>query len=176
MPHERIPTDTVFGFNAVDNNELDNNLHEMTLNSSQNKRVKSTEKPVIHKDLTWARSLLNPSMEQQFTKFKIVSVISHSNTILICEILPEGASVQPNDRNIIAYFSIWWWQDVLKGLEFSYLNELFSCFPFLQNIYQQNILLKGLNPELILLREPKLVQDQSNPNRTLVTCKRFLLI
>ena len=175
MPFERIPADVVFGFNDDANDELDNNLTEMNLNSSQNKRVKSSEKPIIQRDLIWARSLLNPSMEHQFTRFKVVSVISCSQTALICELAPENIATQGNNRTIIGYFNIWWWHDVLKSLEFSYLTELFKCFTFLQNIYHQKMILNSLNPDLIFLKDPKLVQDLADPSRTLLTCKRFLL-
>jgi hypothetical protein len=175
MPLERIPTDVVFGFNADYNTELDSNMTEMNLNSSQNKRAKILEQ-TINRDFIWARSLLNPALEHQFTKFNIVSIISHSCTTLICELIPEITFSQANNRKIIGYFNIWWWQDILRGLEFSYLKQLFECFPFLQNIYQQKPINHGLNSDLIYLKEPKLVQDRADPSRTLLTCRKFLLL
>lgn len=175
MSFQRLPTDAVFGFNPVDIDELDRYDNEANNLTLPNKRFKPSEKIISPRDLIWVRSLLNPSMESQFTKFKIVSVISYSHTTLICQLLPESMS-SPNDRTIIGYFNIWWWHEALKDLEFSYLAELFKCFPFLERISQRQPLLKSYFADLILVKEPKLIQDLSDPTRTLLTCKRFLII
>lgn len=150
------------------------------------KKQKRMGRNSLDADITWLRSLLQPSMEFQFSRYKVITVLSCSAETLICELklLEDKAGNIDVDGNsnsktsmMVGYFNIWWWKLLLPKMEFITLCEFEEGFPFIRNINAGCNLLQSISeaPSL-LLHNPKTIADCNVPERTLITSKRFLII
>lgn len=139
------------------------------------KKIKCSEKI---SELTWLKSLLHPSMESQFIRFEVLSIINHTKDTLICNIEPFSHSNYHQFKSLIGFFNIWWWRASLPKVEFSVQEELMNSFDFLKRIILNRGLIGDENKGnfYLLLNNPIVVEDASQPNRGLITCKKFLII
>lgn len=169
-PIDHIPSQKEY--NDDDNVELSNS----TPVTSQSKRSRQVNSVSAQKDLNWVRSILLPSMAQQFVRFDVVNVISSSRNILICQLSATGNNYFAEYTSILGYFNIWWWEDMLKVVEKSHLENMKTHFPFFKRICNQDNLIKDAKISYLLLCDPKFVTDRSNPDQLLVSCKRFIII
>lgn len=156
--------------------EYDMELSNSTPVTSQSKRSRQVNSASAQKDLNWVRSILLPSMAQQFVRFDVVKVINTSRKILICQLSATGNNYFAEYTSISGYFNIWWWEDMLKVVEKSHLENMKTHFPFFKRICDQENLIKDAKISYLLLCDPKFVTDRSNPDQLLVSCKRFIII
>ena len=154
--------------NRINNNEY--SIH------NQSKRIKNAGRNHINQDVAWIKTLLHPSMEKSFTKFEVSSVISATKTKLILNLKPIP-SIFPEIDYLIGFFDAWWWKNSLSKVEFNTIQELFDVFPFLKRtINNENIVKRRDNFDLLLLNNPKVIRDETDSRRGLITCKQFLII
>ena len=139
------------------------------------KKVKYSDKV---SELTWLKSLLHPSMEAQFIRVEVLSIINHTKDTLICNLEPSYSSNNHQFKSLIGFFNIWWWKASLPKVEFSVQEELINSFDFLKRIILNHGLIDDENKSkfYLLLNNPIVVEDASHPNRGLMTCKKFLVI
>ena len=159
-------------------NDQDHQVNDETLELAQNfkKKIKCSEKL---SDITWLKSLLHPSMESQFIRFEVLSIVNHTMDTLICNIEPSSHSNCHQFKSLIGFFNIWWWRASLPKVEFSVQEELMNSFDFLKRIILNRGLIGLENIRgnfYLLLNNPVVVEDASQPNRGLITCKKFLII
>ena len=140
-----------------------------------NKKAKYSDKIHINQELTWIKSLLHPSMEHQFFKVEVLSLVISSKSHIICNINANEAHF-PNFHSLTGFFNVWWWKNSLSKIEFSVLQELTNNFEFLKNIVSNTQLIEKHKPFYLLLNNPKVVADLNDHTRGLVTCKRFLIV
>ena len=155
--------------NRINNNEY--SIH------NQSKRIKNAGRNHINQDVAWIKTLLHPSMEKSFIKFEVSSVISETKTKLILNLKPI-TNIFPEFDHLIGFFDAWWWKNSLTKVEFNTIQELFDVFPFLKRIMNnENIITRRDNNfDLLLLNNPKVIRDETDSRRGLITCKRFLII
>lgn len=145
------------------------------MNIIQTKKVKNIDKTNISQDVAWIKTLLHPSMEKNFIRFEVVSIIVATKTKLILNIKPNPSSF-PEFETLTGFFDVWWWKNSLSKVEFSTIQEISKNFEFLRRIINnENILSKNVSFAL-LLNAPKLIRDETDYQRGLLTCKRFLII
>lgn len=165
----------------LDNYSLDeteeNRLNNTDYNThNQSKRSKNATKSYINQDVAWIKTLLHPSMEKSFVKAEVLSVISATKTKLIL-ILKPILSIFPEIDHLIGYFDAWWWKYSLTKVEFNTIKELSDVFPFLKRIMNnENITTRRDKFDLLLLNNTKMIRDETDSRKGLITCKRFLII
>lgn len=148
-----------------------------------NKRAKTL---TTKNEITWLKTLLHPSAEKQFIKFKVKEVISSSNQHIICKLEAPNEDGQSRIteytkfNTLIGFFSVWWWKEWLDKLDFSTLQDLLSSFPFLTRIRRtEQLILPKTRESLdfyLLVNEPKTVPNENNLSAGLVTSRRFLVV
>lgn len=142
------------------------------------KKSKNSEKVSTNYDLTWLKSLLHPSMETQFIRIEILSIINHTKDTIICNLKPSEVFQFREFQSFIGYFNTWWWKSTLSKVEFNAQEELMNSFDFLKRISLNENLIDDNNESkfYLLLNNPLVVADASQPTRGLMTCRRFLII
>ena len=130
-------------------------------------------------DIIWLKSLVNPTAEKFFIKLHVTEVISVSNQQIICKIKMKETQF-PDYSSIIGFFSVWWWRDSLDKLDFITIQDLMSSFPFLERIRRNDQLIQIKSVEsldfYLLVNDPKIIPNETDPNIGLLTSKRVLVI
>lgn len=139
------------------------------------KRMKKLDKNSGNQESIWLKSLLNPSIENEFIEIGIESLITVSKNHVIVNIKPDKL-LFPEFTSLIGFFNCWWWRNVLSKAEFLTVQELSNSFPFLKRIMGNDILIDETKNFYLLLNNPKTIADDTNSKKGLVTCKRFLII
>ena len=169
-----IPKASIWNYFEDPQSNIETIAREDAVNTQ--KVAKTFEKSILNNELTWLRSLLHPSMENKFVRAEVVDVISYGKDHFICKIQSEYFD-KHNFSNLIGFFNTWWWKRSLSKLPFDVRHDLVQNFEFLDRLAtNQDIVNNNQFRFYVLLHEPKLCSDQKDPNRGLVTCKKFLII
>lgn len=159
-----------FGANNInDINECSNNAQ------NDNKRTKQACRNEKNQEVIWVKSLINPEMESEFVKFDVESLIYFSKEHIIVNIKIDK-NIFPEFDSIIGFFNCWWWKSILTKTEFLTTQELSTSFIFLKRIISNEELIENDNEFYLLINSPKIIADESDPKRGLLTSKRFLII
>ena len=157
------------------NNSIELNADDYHENHSSKKAKSSNHK----NDIIWLKTLLHPSAEKQFIKFKVKEIISTSNQHIICKIEPEINEFLEY-TSLIGFFNVWWWKEWLDKLDFITLQDIMNSFPVLARMRRNEPLIMNKSLEsldfYLLANEPKIIPNESDPKIGLVTSRRFLVI
>ena len=113
------------------NKEIENTEIEDKNTYNGSKKCRMIDIKSKTQDSVWLKSLLNPSMEQSFKRFEVKSIISLTETHLICTITPNF-DLFPEFNTLVGCFDIWWWRRILLRAEFSVLEDISKNFLFLK--------------------------------------------
>lgn len=142
---------------------------------SNTKKIKKIENKSKLQDSIWLKSLLHPSMEQNFIRLEVESLIYHTSNQIICTIRTT-ACIYPEYISLLCYLDVWWWKIILSRAEFNVQDEICNAFPFLRRITRRENLIDNTNQIYLLFYGPIVRSDGNDPKKGILACKRFLII
>lgn len=165
----------IWEYFGQDNSTVKDENDESNIQNKQSKRVKHLDRNYLSQDVTWIKSLLHPSMEKSFIRLEISSVVIVTKNRMILNIKPQK-DLFPEFDSLLGFFDVWWWKKLLPKVEFIASQELSNNFPFLNRIMKNENIINRNEHFALLLSDHKLIRDDADGQKGLITCKRFLVV
>lgn len=145
------------------------------IHNKESKRMRHLDRHNLTQDVTWIKSLLHPSAEKSFIRLEISSVVTVTKNTMFLNIKPEQ-NLFPEFDSLLGFFDVWWWKKLLPRVEFITTHELSKNFPFLDRIMKNENFINRNDKFTLLLSDHKLIRDDNDGRKGLITCKRFLIL